>query len=173
MPSPLGHALAGAGVHALAAGTASALRHRGRLIALVFAAAAADLDLLLRFFDGRSHHQGASHSVGAALIAALAGAALARFARWPRPAPFGLAAGIAWLTHVALDLLGSDTHPPIGLMALWPFDTGYYKSPWIIFTDVLRSLTWGTVRNNVVAALREALVLGPVLAACWWLRPRR
>jgi membrane-bound metal-dependent hydrolase YbcI (DUF457 family) len=143
-----------------------------RLLLLVFAAAAADLDLVLRFVDGRNHHQGASHSIGAAVIAGVAGAVLARIAGWPRPAALGLAAGAAWLSHVALDFVGSDTHPPIGLMALWPFDGSYHKSPFILFMDVGRSLTWETARNNAWAALREAAILGPVLAACWWLRRR-
>jgi membrane-bound metal-dependent hydrolase YbcI (DUF457 family) len=123
--------------------------------------------------DGRNHHQGASHSVGAALIAAVAAAGLARLMGWARPIAIGLAVAGGWLSHVVLDLFGNDTHPPIGLMALWPFDRGYFKSPWIVFMDIGRTLDWATVRHDAIAVSWELVALAPLLAAVWWLARRR
>ncbi len=64
--------------------------------------AAPDLDLL--FHD----HRGPAHSLGAAILVALAMSLLTRNLRW------GLAAGLAWTSHVILDWLGNDSSPPIG-----------------------------------------------------------
>ena len=172
MPSPVGHSLAGLTVHVLTARGHSEWMSPGRAALLVAAANAADLDLLFRFVDGRNHHQAETHSIGAALIAALlvwvAGRALHR----PRSGALALASGAAWLTHLLLDYAGADTHPPIGILALWPFDSGYYKIPWPLFLDIGRTLEWATVRHDVLAVGWETLVLGPLLLASWrWRRP--
>ena len=163
MPSPLGHGLVGLAVHAITArdaGEAGSLR-RAALIA--GAAMAPDLDLLFKYVDGRNHHQAETHSIGAAVLAGLVAIILAKLGQWGRPITFGAVIALAWFTHPLLDYLGNDTHPPIGLMMLWPFDHGFYKSPWILFMDVGRTLDWRTIRHNVVAIAWELLVLTPVL----------
>ena len=140
---------------------------------LVFAANAPDLDFLQNLFDGRNHHQQQTHSIGFAALCALAGAALFRLWRWPRAFGLGASAGVAWLTHLALDFLNRDTNPPIGLMALWPFSREYYKVPWPLFLDIGRTFTWRTVRNDLLAAAWELVVLLPVLWLAWRLSRRR
>ena len=152
MPSPIGHALAGLTVHVLSARDNSERRSLRRALLMTVAATAADLDLLFRFVDGRNHHQAETHSIGAALLAVVA--------------------GCAGLTHLLLDYLGLDTHPPIGIMALWPFQPGYFKAPWIIFLDIGRTLEWATVRHDALAVAWEMLVLGPLLLASWRRRGR-
>ena len=133
---------------------------------------APDLDLVLKQF-GLAVHQGASHSVGAAVLAGLAVCALAALLRWPRPGALGVAATLGWLGHVALDLLNLDTHPPIGLMALWPLADGYYKCPWPIFMDIGRTLEWKTVRHDALALTWEAALLCPLLVVIWRARTGR
>jgi inner membrane protein len=170
MPSPIGHALAGLTVHVLSARDGSERRSLPRALLMAGAAAAPDLDLLFRFVDGRNHHQAETHSIGAAALAATFVWAAARLAGWPRSAALGLCAGCAWLTHLVLDYLGLDTHPPIGIMALWPFQPGYFKAPWIIFLDIGRTLEWATVRHDALAVAWEIVLLGPLLLASWRLR---
>ena len=172
MPSPVGHALAGLTVHVLTARDRAERTSLGRAALLVVAAAAPDLDLLFRFVDGRNHHQAETHSVGAAALAALLVWAVARLWRRPRAAALGLAAGMAWLSHVLLDYLGADTHPPIGILALWPFESGYHHCPWPFFLDIGRTLEWATLRHDALAVGWEILVLGPLLLASWRLRVR-
>jgi membrane-bound metal-dependent hydrolase YbcI (DUF457 family) len=172
MPSPVGHALAGLTVHVLSARDGAERRSLRRAILLVGAATAPDLDLLFRFVDGRNHHQAETHSIGAAALAAALVWAVARLAHWARPAALGAVAGCAWLTHLLLDYLGSDTHPPIGILALWPFGSGYYKAPWPIFLDIGRTLEWATVRHDALAVAWEIVLLGPLLLASWRLRAR-
>jgi hypothetical protein len=172
MPSPIGHALAGLTVHVLSARDGAERTSVRRAILLTAAATAADLDLLFRFVDGRNHHQAESHSVGAAALAAVVVWAATRLSAWPRSAALGLWAGCAWLTHLVLDYLSLDTHPPIGIMALWPFQSGHFKAPWAIFLDIGRTLEWATVRHDALAVAWEIVLLGPLLVASWRLRAR-
>ena len=170
MPSPIGHALAGLIVHVLSARDASERSNLRRAALMAGAATAPDLDLLFTFVDGRNHHQAETHSIGAAGLAAVVVWILARLLKWPRPAALGAFAGCAWLTHLILDYLGLDTHPPIGIMALWPFQPGYFKAPWTIFLDIGRTLEWATVRHDALAVGWEIVLLGPLLVASWRLR---
>jgi membrane-bound metal-dependent hydrolase YbcI (DUF457 family) len=173
MPSPLGHGLVGLAVHAVTARDAGELWDLRRALVVSGAAVAPDLDLLFRFVDGRNHHQAETHSIGAALIAGVVVAAIARLAGWTRAWALGLVVAAAWLSHPVLDYFGNDTHPPIGLMALWPFDRGFFKSSWIVFMDIGRTLDGETIRHNIVAVSWELLVLLPLLAAAGWLVRRR
>lgn len=138
---------------------------------LAFLAAAPDLDLVLRLVDGANHHRGPSHSLGAALLAAVAVWALRRLgAGWP---PGFAAAGLAWASHVALDYTGLDTSPPVGEMALWPFSRGFFASPVSVFYDVPRSFSAEAIQHNLLAVLIEVAILGPVAFACWRRREAR
>src|SRR6185503_17130683 len=111
--------------------------------------------------------------VGAAIIAGVVVALAAKLAGWRSPLALGMVVIAGWLTHPLLDYFGNDTHPPIGLMVFWPFDRGYYKSPWIVFMDIGRTLDWRTVRHNAVAIAWELLALTPLLGAAGWLVRRR
>lgn len=159
--------MAGLTIHGLAARGHGELFDVRRAAVTVAAALAPDLDLLLKFVDGRNHHQAQSHSIGCALLAAALLWAFARWRHWPRPPALALLVALAWVSHVLLDYLGSDTHPPIGLMALWPISDSYFKFPWPLFMDIGRTLTWETIRHNAVAVAWETLILLPPLLLCW------
>jgi membrane-bound metal-dependent hydrolase YbcI (DUF457 family) len=173
MPSPLGHAIAGLTVHVATARDEAELSEPRRIGVVTLAALAPDVDFLFRLFDGRNHHQQETHSLGFAVLAALGCALAFRLARRPRPLATAAAVGLAWLSHVMLDYLNNDSNPPIGLMALWPLSRDYYKFPWPIFLDIGRSLSWATVRNNLLAAAWETVVLLPLFALAWRLRRQR
>lgn len=181
MPSPVGHAVAGLCAGWLIAGapalhsqpnsTASDTRHawistwRG---ALVFACLGVypDLDLLI---GAHSMH---THSIGAALIVFLAVAALtpAHARRWTA----AFACGAAYATHTLLDWMGNDTTPPIGIMALWPFTSGYYESNLHFFMAITRRY-WlpGFWTHNLIAMFREIGTLVPLALVIYFLRRRR
>jgi membrane-bound metal-dependent hydrolase YbcI (DUF457 family) len=171
VPSPLAHFLFGVTAH-VAASPAADLGWRRRTVITVAAAIAPDVDFAFKAM-GLAVHQGASHSVGAAAIAGVVVTAAAAIFRWPRPAILGLAAVIGWSSHIVLDLLNLDTHPPIGLMALWPFTDGHYKVPWPIFMDIGRTLDWKTVRHDALALAWEAILLCPLLVVAWRARAGR
>lgn len=170
MPTPVAHFLGGMAMH-LAAAPRDEIAWRTRAAVTVAAALAPDVDFLFKAL-GLAVHQGRSHSVGAAVIAGVVVAATARVTGARRPGVLGLAAALGWLSHVALDLLNVDTHPPVGLMALWPFSAGYYKFPLPLFLDVGRSATWRTVWHNALAVAWESAVLCPLVVVAWRRRTR-
>ena len=162
MPTPVGHALAGLAVAGLA-GRRSNLpaSHVG---ALIGCSLAPDLDLILRFVDGANHHRGPTHSVTAALLAGLIGAALARL-RFDAPKAWAISA--AWGSHVLLDYLGVDTSPPSGEMALWPISSAFFVSPIQIFYDVPRAFTLVATMHNLQAVSIEVVVMAPIAWFVW------
>ena len=167
MPTPIGHAL---GALLLTAPLRARYRLGGTAAMVVAAAAIApDLDLVV----GR--HSAETHSVGAAALATVATYLFLRSRARPRPALWASLVGAAVLSHTLLDWLGSDTSPPIGIMALWPFTRGYFESDAHVFMAVSRRywLAEFWVYNLSVLA-RELLVVGISAAAAeWWVRRRR
>jgi membrane-bound metal-dependent hydrolase YbcI (DUF457 family) len=135
-------------------------------LAAAAAACAPDLDLVLHLLGATHHHRGPSHSIGAALLAGVLAFLAARLRSATRPATrLGTAVGAGWLSHVLLDWLGSDSRPPLGIMALWPLSDAYYLAPIPIFMDVAREISWPTVGHNLVAMAWECVLLVPVLLA--------
>jgi membrane-bound metal-dependent hydrolase YbcI (DUF457 family) len=161
MPTPIGHALAGIAV----AGASRRSRASSRHVAILAACAAApDLDLVLRLVDGANHHRGAFHSLGAAVLVALATFLLRRGGvDLPRPSSMGA----AWASHVVLDYAGIDTSPPFGVMALWPFSDAFHISPVPFFYDIPRSFSAAAIRHNLVAVAMETAILAPLAWLCW------
>jgi hypothetical protein len=169
MPSPIGHALAGAAVGWLVHPAVTGDRRAAFVHVAAFAAAgaAADLDLLV------DAHSGASHGLGAAALAGLVvwggRRALARSRRGRQgaagadPGRWGLAVGLAYASHTLLDWLGSDTSPPIGIMALWPLRLDYYEAGLHVFEAISRRYAapdfWS---GNLRALARELAILLPI-----------
>jgi hypothetical protein len=173
MPTPLGHAL-GALIVTAPVRARWKVTGAGIAAAAVAAGVAPDLDLLF----GR--HSAETHSVGAAIGAGLLVWAIAAHLAGPAARSFGardlaLVVALAWASHVLLDWLGSDTSPPIGVMALWPAASAYYESDLHVFMAVSRRYwlpEFWTYNFTVLA--RELLTLGlPALLAEWLVRRRR
>src|SRR4051794_19717407 len=153
MPSPIGHVLGGVAGGWLVGGRRGAPGWRREAALFGLIGAAPDVDLLF------GTHSAYTHSAGAVGLTALAVLIVTR-GRRPRIA-LGCAAAIA--SHVLLDWLGSDTTPPIGIMALWPFTRDFYQSPFCLFMAISRRW-WlpGFYRQNGLAVLRELAILVPI-----------
>jgi len=159
MPSPLGHSLGALAVGWLVAGRSAAAPGWWRQVAILVAVGIApDLDLLW----GR--HSMETHSLGAAVLIAT----LAAWQRWPVASSRGViwfAVALVWLSHPMLDALARDTSAPIGVMAFWPFSDAHMQTGLSVFGPISRRYWrddfWSV---NASSALREVLVLGPVLA---------
>lgn len=189
MPSPIGHVLAGVAAGWLVTGAPKILKVPGtfpgevpatlwretaaaawRETALFGALAALpDIDLIA------GAHSGPTHSVGAAVIVGMAAWLLARRLGARRAAWLALACVAAYSSHVLLDWLGSDSSPPIGVMALWPFGRAYYESDLHVFMAISRRYYqgWRFVSQNVLAVCVELAILMPILAGVWRFRGRR
>ena len=173
MPSPIGHVIAGAAAGWLVAGSPRAPRVAGTLWreAALFGALGAlpDVDLIV------GAHSGPTHSIGAAALVGMTAFVVARHLGARHAGRLALACAAAYVSHVLLDWLGSDSSPPIGVMALWPFSRAYYESDLHIFMAISRRYYqgWRFVTQNVLAVCLELLILAPVLALVWRFRGRR
>ncbi len=128
---------------------------------LAAVASAPDLDLLIH------GHRGPSHSLGAALIAGAIALLTTRRPRW------AIAVTAAWGSHVLLDWMGTDTRPPVGVMALWPFTREYYESGLHLFPAISRRYWLAEFWvYNLKALAVELLILGPIAALVVWWRSR-
>ena len=172
MASPLGHALAGGALYALAAPSGSAVRNWRPWAWAAFAGTAADLDFLpgLLVHDPSRYHHEATHSLVAALVFALLAGVLA--SRVLGPLGWRIAfLGVAYGSHLGLDYFTLDRTPPQGIPLLWPFSGEVFMAPVPVFWDLYHGSSWVAFVNwhNVVAVLRELAILGPpaVLACAW------
>jgi hypothetical protein len=175
MPSPVGHVIAGVTVGWLIAGSPKVPDTLGRE-ALLFGALAAlpDIDLLF------GAHSGPTHGLGAALVVGIV-AGLVQRVRMRRPGTTGLsplalaaACSAAYGSHAFLDWLGTDTSPPIGIMALWPFSDAHYESNLHLFMAISRRYYhgWMFVRHNAMALVWELMILVPLLVLTIIVRSR-
>jgi membrane-bound metal-dependent hydrolase YbcI (DUF457 family) len=171
MPSPVGHALAGLAAGWLVQGapqlkTKTTWVREAALLGTL--GILPDVDLL---FDA---HSGPTHGVGAAALVGLAA-----FLVWPgRTAAriqSAIACAVAYGSHILLDWLGSDSSPPIGVMALWPLSREYFESSLHMFMAISRRYWQGAAfwRQNLIAVSRELAILGPILAAIVLTRRRK
>jgi hypothetical protein len=173
MPSPLGHVIAGAAAGWLIAGTPGGRGQPRRGIvrdACLFGALGAlpDVDLIFGAHSGPTHSLAAAAIVSAAIVAAARSAAM-------RPRIVTAAACFAaYASHVLLDWLATDSSPPIGIMALWPFSREHYESDLHVFMAISRRYWtgWSFVRQNAIAVARELAILLPLLAVIVLARTR-
>lgn len=165
MPSPIGHSLGALAVGWTTTGHAERRMMIRRSVWIAAIGVAPDLDLLI----GR--HGMETHSFGAALIVA----AVATIWRWPVAASRArifVTVAFAWATHPVLDALGTYNTPPFGVMMFWPLSSGHVD--FVPVFDAISRRWWlpGFITGNLMAALREILILGP-LAFVSWVTTRR
>jgi membrane-bound metal-dependent hydrolase YbcI (DUF457 family) len=187
MPSPIGHALAGATIAWAIAPRAPTshdpgLRPRpsrsaspGPALLCAGLAAAPDLDLLVS-----GGHRTLTHSLGAVaiiIVAILVTGKVTRYARLkPRATELDVriivAVVLAYASHPVLDWLAADPTPPRGLQILWPFSDRWYISGLDIFRGTARRniFTARSMRINVMAIGQELAILGPI---AWIVRRAR
>lgn len=186
VPSPIGHALAGAAI-AWAAPRAAARGASGldvRLTVLAVACATLpDLDLVAHLIPPYNYvHRTATHSVTAVLLVTIIATAVTgwvnrgnRAAAALRPVLLGLVCGAAWGSHLVLDWLGTDTHIPRGIQLAWPWSDQWFVSGWDLFPPTERRdpLSMATMLKNAKAAVTELMVMGSIAAAVWYRRSAR
>lgn len=171
MPSPVGHALAGA---AIALSVQPLLDRRAgptcrtALISCVLLATLPDADLLYQPI-----HRAVTHSVGSTVFVTIIATAVTGWVTGRRALFFGLVCGIAWGSHLVLDWLGADPTPPRGVKALWPFSDAWFVSDLDVFrgTERRQLFTRPSIVYNLKTVAQEIAVLAPVtlgLAAFRW-----
>lgn len=155
MPSPIAHGIAGVIAGWLIDPPPSGTTARVALYAAM--GMAADLDLLV------GAHSGPTHGLGAAVIVGLATWMVLRRRGLSGGARTACASAIAYGSHTLLDWLGTDSSPPIGIMALWPLSRDYYESSWHVFLAISRRYWLPEFWTfNLSALARELLILVPI-----------
>lgn len=172
MATPIGHGLAGA-ILGTALST-RALRTKA-IIAGVVVANLPDLDFIPGLLIGKPSlfHHGISHSIGAAIIAALLfGFIFRRSYGFARAATFF---GLCYLSHVAIDFATEDKGRDIGIPALWPLSSELHIAPVTLFGDVKRNDLTSTavIIHNLRNVAVELVVFGTMLIVLLYARRRR
>ncbi|MBI2836826.1 MAG: metal-dependent hydrolase [Acidobacteria bacterium] len=138
MATPLGHGLAGA---IICLGCRRVGWQAPSMAAAVIVANLPDADFLPGILVGwpSRYHHGASHSIVAAMICALAiGIWSAAGKHHPTPARAGILLGVCYLSHVIIDYFTVDTGTAVGIPVFWPFSHDLFIAPHPIFGDVKR-----------------------------------
>jgi LexA-binding, inner membrane-associated putative hydrolase len=150
---------------------------------------APDVDLLFGAYSGPTHGLGAAVIAGCVAwmwLRRVAGTGSrtpdpgsriasreTRAARRRRSGATALAVAFAYASHTLLDWLGTDSAPPIGIMALWPVTRDYYESPLHVFMAISRRYWLPEFWTYNLRALgRELLFLLPLLTLVLVLRRR-
>lgn len=165
MATPLGHALAG-GCIGTVCDTGAPLRRRLALGALL--GIAADVDFLPGILTGdpsRFHH-GLTHTLLAVALVVAITLVVASRRRGAQVTLFGL----AYASHLVLDLLTYDDSPPQGIPLLWPLWSGSVQSPLSLLPRVIHTDASPFNLHNVGIAVLELTTLGALL---FWLVRRR
>jgi membrane-bound metal-dependent hydrolase YbcI (DUF457 family) len=187
VPSPIGHALAGAAIAWTLGGTSSPAGSTGRFtnwklpVVCAVCAALPDIDLLYM-----PTHRTATHSVPVAVLLTILAVVVTgwvnpirdwasrRFGVGPQTFVVGLACGLAWSSHILLDWLGADANPPYGVQAFWPFSDTWFYSGVDVFPGTQRRnpFSASAMLINLQAAIWETALMGSIAAAVWWFRQR-
>lgn len=174
MPTPIGHALAGAIIYKSLPTTQKTTA--ALLIAVLFFALLPDVDFLFGFPVGdpnRCHHY-FTHSLFFVLVAGVAGGIIYAKLRGGRSLIYSAIFASAGISHVILDLLAVDKRAPFGCPVFWPFSNKYFISPVLLFSDVSRVsdsrlfLQSLFNRHNLATVGVELLVLTPILIYILW-----
>lgn len=181
MTSPVGHILGAMIVNrswslkpsALSVSPADCVGWRAGLF-LTFAANAPDLDFLPGVIVGRfgAYHHGASHSLVAILLFTLLVYMFVRVLKVKVSSLWLLGAGLAYGSHILLDLFTGDKAFPYGMQLFWPFSPQYVIAPFSIFSPIHHggatenlqaSLPLLFSRHNLMAVGLEFVLLLPIL----------
>ncbi len=177
MPSPIGHALAGAAIawtaerrslrarpapRPLSAG--DGIRAGAVTLICVGLAAAPDLDLLAPYTHRTITHSALAVIAVAIVAAVVTGKVTGRIVWWVVGA-----CTAAYASHLLLDWLAVDDVAPRGVQLLWPFDDRWFISGWDLFRGTARRdvFTLHSMRTNLLAILQESAILGPVAWTAW------
>jgi inner membrane protein len=185
MSSPVGHSLAGYIFYCLRVKSGSAKRDGILFSAALFTANLPDLDFLPGLIIGQPnlYHHGISHSIGAALVAALLmawGVGFLRRSSFLKNYFFFFA---IYCSHLLLDFFSIDTRPPAGIPALWPLTLRYFISSHPILPPVRHShldnattfqvLTDIFSLHNLYAIFLECSIMLPVCVIIFLILKRK
>ncbi len=178
MPTPVGHALAGA----LVLNTTKQKFDRLTIGLVLLFALLPDIDFLFGFVtgDANRYHHLFTHSFVFVIVVGLLGGLFYSKLRQKKGLLYYAIFITAGISHVILDILALDLRAPFGCPLFWPISNQFFISPVVIFSDVSRvsdsRLFFQSLLNvhNLKTVLLEVVILAPIWGALvWWKRKRR
>src|SRR5262249_6141134 len=106
-----------------------------------------------------AYHRGVTHTLGALVVVSVATWVVARLLRSSSAWWWGLAAGIAYGSHLLVDCLTVDAIPPHGIQLLGPVPGAWVHAPFSLFGELL-------VAQSSRTAFLESL-LAPTALVVW------
>lgn len=184
MPSPVGHGLFGLVFEPFAPNHVNTRTGAGRFLVpaiLIAAANAPDLDFVPGFLvgDPNRFHHGMTHSVGAIVVFTMVAWSIARFVGAASSLRLAIVIGLAYASHLFLDLLTIDTPPSTGIPLLWPLSDASVTLPFKPLLDIQREPAPSRfvpslfIQHNAYAVLLEFAILAPILVVLRYMTRRR
>ena len=171
MATPVGHILAGLAIGASVNKVPGLLR---RAVAAAFLAAAPDLDFLPGILVGQParFHHAQTHSLGFVFLVS----ALVALAARRNKGSWAALAGVAYASHLLLDILTVDDGLPYGIPLFWPLSVQTIQSPVTLLPRVPHSSALNAAGDLVTLLVLECALFAPL--AAWavlsnYRRPRR
>ena len=184
MTSPVGHSLggyifAGGEVHRTAK-IDSIWAILASVVLVVFSANAPDLDFLVgaALGDFNGYHHRASHSIVGTLLFTALMFLVSRVFKWPSPR-LAIMSGLAYASHILLDLFTKDSAAPFGMQLFWPMSEQFYIAPQQLFLKIDHGGMGSTMMqaiptifsmHNLLAVGLELAILGPIALIVYWRR---
>ena len=138
-----------------------------RLLMGAFVAAAPDLDmfLVLAGIDYIYAHRTISHSIMMVFVVFLLFCLLSYVLSLRKGKcyiPY-LFISVCLLSHIGLDMLGTDSYGPKGLMIFWPLSTKFFYTNMHIFNGLLYdAVNLMSIKNIITALIRETTIISLV-----------
>jgi membrane-bound metal-dependent hydrolase YbcI (DUF457 family) len=170
MATPVGHYLLGLTLAELAARDDTE-RRQAPWWALV--ACAPDLDALPGAVVGNLalFHHGASHSLAAAAIVAVATMGFVKHARGGVSPWTPVVVFVLYASHSVLDSVTLDPGWPSGVPFLWPWSHETFQAPWVLLPNVQHTRAPVISVHNALLMVREVLILAPLAGLVLTRRP--
>lgn len=180
MPLPVAHGMAGISIYFWGEKITFFKNRIFTVLFFAFIACLPDADFIPGWFQGNPnlYHPIWSHTLGAALLVSLLFAGL--FARKNGHfVQYFVILFSLYYSHIILDFFNDDTRAPFGIMALWPFSSSYFLSPFPLFDSVQKSSNSSTFvasvlsMPNFLAAAKEFFVMVPVVVFSAFLKKKK
>jgi membrane-bound metal-dependent hydrolase YbcI (DUF457 family) len=178
MPTPVGHGLAGAIISTFSRKKPGFRAGWRWVLVCVVLAALADIDFAPALFGrlglANSYHRQVTHTLLFCVVVFAAAVLLLKAFRIAGVWQNSFVLFCCSLSHILLDLLGTDTRPPIGLPFLWPLVGRSFKIPIELF-PALKKNTYAEIFSlrTVWILGYEIVVFGSILLLLAVYRKRR
>lgn len=169
MPSPVAHTLFGLTIYtAWCRNIRNWLKQWKIILWVIFCSNLLDFDLFIGLIKGNMglYHQGYSHTLGVILIITLVVYVVLKLVKNQSAVNITFLTFLVLFSHLLLDMFNMDSNPPIGIMAFWPFYSGYINFyqlfkpvPHLSFSDIFDPMFIEAVCSDMLVSVLLLIVI--------------